>query len=983
MSQGSRVATRAIQDAVKGRETAVLDMLGVPWRDGAPHISCPYPDHADANPSWRWDELTAKANCTCAERRQSIFDVVMRLEQVDFEAAKIRVAEILGRGDLIKAQDVERHQPMDAGSLLRPPADLRDDQLVRTYLGARLGLPPDEVPMPVTLAVAWKALPYFDAPASKRAKPKLVGQFPCVIFETRAPDDGRHAHRIYVAAGGTGKADLGVDGRGRKRDPKKSATVRPGTSSSGRVVIWGDVNVAQRIVVTEGIETAAAVAVVYRRDLERGDCAVVAAISAAGIRSFKAWAAARTVTIAADRDESGAAGDAGYRAGEKAARAWALQHHAEYDIRIALPGDAGEDCDWLDLLLRDGPDAARAGIDDAEPFIASAEELEEAQHRAALQAELAEIERQYPLPEMETSRLSYLAARSGRILVHIYAGKDGEGNDSWIPIATPFGVPARLRHADQADAYGLRVTVKGMDGRSRSIEFDRATLPRMGASDIRAQLFAAGLRIEGDGEATVVQALKAADPPNEIIIVSRPGWHWLPELSAPVFVSPTGQIIGACNGCRVELAASACLPASAVAGTFEGWRAAVTAAVTAEGTPHWILAVCAPFAGPIVQLALFESCGINLSGLTSCGKTISQRLAVSAWTSPRLGAGLLQSLRTTENALETLAQGSTGTILALDEMAHVDGQALARMIYSLASGIGKARLTVKLTLLEQSHWSLFGILSGECSLEEKVQGDGGTWLAGMAVRFPDVDVTEVNRAVPQATLDAMAAIAAHHGHAGPLFVQRLIGEGYHRDTERLRCVVLKAATKLAGADADSALKRAAIPFALLLTAGELAKTLGVLPEQTEVAEAVQWGWRRFRASSDAVALDPAGQVIANLRGWIAERWDVTIKPTEPAVSRFGYERENNRESVGWYDDTAVYVPSRRIREAAGSALKEQEIARLLDQRGLLAARERQRLALRYVPKIGHVQNYALRRSEFGRLDRAKEHEFTVRDGGRR
>jgi hypothetical protein len=485
-----------------------------------------------------------------------------------------------------------------------------------TNLGARLGLRPDEVPVPATPTVGWKGLPYFDAPASRRAKPKLVGQFPCVVFETRAPDGGRHAHRIYVAAGGTGKADLGVDGRGRKRDPKKSATVRPGTSSSGRVVIWGDVNVAQRIVVTEGIETAAAVAVVYRRELEHGDCAVVAAISAAGMRSFKAWPAARTVTLAADRDESGAAGDAGYRAGEKAARAWALQHHAEYDIRIALPGEAGEDCDWLDLLLRDGPDAARAAVDEAEPFTASADELEDAQHRAALQAELAEIEREYPLPEMETSRLSYLAARSGRILVHIYAGKDGEGNDCWIPIATPFGVPARLRHANQADAYGLRVTVKGMDGRSRSIEFDRATLPRMGASDIRAQLFAAGLRIEGDGEATVVQALKAADPPDEIIILSRPGWHWLPELSAPVFVSPTGQIIGACSGCRIELAASACLPASAVAGTLEGWRAAVLAAVTAEGTPHWILAVCASFAGPIVQLALFDSCGINLSGLT-------------------------------------------------------------------------------------------------------------------------------------------------------------------------------------------------------------------------------------------------------------------------------------------------------------------------------------------------------------------------------
>jgi hypothetical protein len=80
----------------------------------------------------------------------------------------------------------------------------------------------------------------------------------------------------------------------------------------------------------------------------------------------------------------------------------------------------------------------------------------------------------------------------GRVMVHKYAGKDEEKNEIWLPIATPLGVPARLRAVDQEGAYGLRVTVRGMDRQPRAVEFDRARLARMGASEIRAHLFAAG-----------------------------------------------------------------------------------------------------------------------------------------------------------------------------------------------------------------------------------------------------------------------------------------------------------------------------------------------------------------------------------------------------------------------------------------------------------------------------------------------------------
>ena len=111
----SYVVTAEIKAAVDQRETEVLDALAIRWRDGRPHIRCPFPDHHDRRPSWRWDETAAKAHCTCSPKGLGIFDVVMRHDGCDFEAAKLRVAELLGRGDLIRRRERRRKQLQSGG----------------------------------------------------------------------------------------------------------------------------------------------------------------------------------------------------------------------------------------------------------------------------------------------------------------------------------------------------------------------------------------------------------------------------------------------------------------------------------------------------------------------------------------------------------------------------------------------------------------------------------------------------------------------------------------------------------------------------------------------------------------------------------------------------------------------------------------------------------------------------------------------------
>jgi hypothetical protein len=98
----------------------------------------------------------------------------------------------------------------------------------------------------------------------------------------------------------------------------------------------------------------------------------------------------------------------------------------------------------------------------------------------------------------------------------------------------------------------------------------------------------------------------------------------------------------------------------------------------------------------------------------------------------------------------------------------------------------------------------------------------------------------------------------------------------------------------------------------------------------------------------------------------AERWDVTIKSVD--IGAESYDRKlNNREAVAWYDDTTIYVPAQRLREAAGETLKTQQIVKALADRELISNRQDQRRAtVRWVPKIGRIDAYALKRSEFGR-----------------
>src|ERR1700687_1924438 len=115
--RGMTASVTEIKQAAAGRETDILDKLGIPWRAGQPHIRCPYLTHVDKRPSWRWDTAKRVAFCTCDQKAHSIFDVAMRTIGLDFSQAATRMAELIGGHALLRdgKAKAERHDEARPG----------------------------------------------------------------------------------------------------------------------------------------------------------------------------------------------------------------------------------------------------------------------------------------------------------------------------------------------------------------------------------------------------------------------------------------------------------------------------------------------------------------------------------------------------------------------------------------------------------------------------------------------------------------------------------------------------------------------------------------------------------------------------------------------------------------------------------------------------------------------------------------------------
>ena len=89
-----------IKERLRGREIEVLRQLGIDWppQRGRSHINCPFPDHSDKAPSWRWDKHKSAWFCTCGGG--DLISAVQRKLGRSFPEALAFICEALGLADL-------------------------------------------------------------------------------------------------------------------------------------------------------------------------------------------------------------------------------------------------------------------------------------------------------------------------------------------------------------------------------------------------------------------------------------------------------------------------------------------------------------------------------------------------------------------------------------------------------------------------------------------------------------------------------------------------------------------------------------------------------------------------------------------------------------------------------------------------------------------------------------------------------------------
>lgn len=335
-------------------------------------------------------------------------------------------------------------------------------------------------------------------------------------------------------------------------------------------------------------------------------------------------------------------------------------------------------------------------------------------------------------------------------------------------------------------------------------------------ADALGVLLSGGVEISQHKRREVLRYIASQHPQRHMRAATATGWH------DGAFVLPD-EVIGADD---VWFQATGRTASYGTAGSLDGWKAGV--AGIGDGNPLLMLAICAAFAGVLLEPLCIDGAGLHIYGDSSTGKTTALVAGISVWG----GLSFRRQWRATANGLEGAGTMHTDTLLALDEIGECAPRDLYEAAYALANGTGKSRANKHGEARKAAQWRVFVLSTGETTIAARIASGGIESKAGQGLRILDIPVTgqyglfdnlcgmDSGARLSDALRDAAAK---HYGHAGRKFVQRLTAE-------RAQGIDLsnRLSEVLAQFDApDGQERRAARVLALAALAGELAIEFGI------------------------------------------------------------------------------------------------------------------------------------------------------------
>jgi uncharacterized protein (DUF927 family) len=279
------------------------------------------------------------------------------------------------------------------------------------------------------------------------------------------------------------------------------------------------------------------------------------------------------------------------------------------------------------------------------------------------------------------------------------------------------------------------------------------------------------------------------------------------------------------------------------------------------------------------------------------------------------GQSFKRTWRSTQNAIEAIAEMHNDGLLLLDELREMsDARELDSTIYMLANGAGKGRMTKAITSRRSFSWLLVFFSTGEVKLSEHVATAGGKIKAGAEVRLLNIPADAgAGKGVFENLHDADSprAFAEYLRNAAsrqfgtPLraFIQRFI-EDWDNNVSKAKSDIDQFVKANRREGAAPEVGRALGRFALVAAAGAMATRFGITGWTSDEAQnAASRCFRDWIADRGAGGQTDVEAGIRQVRSFIAgkgaSRFQSVVQEFDP---RGNEVRERINERAGFWKE---------------------------------------------------------------------------------
>lgn len=536
-------------------------------------------------------------------------------------------------------------------------------------------------------------------------------------------------------------------------------------------------------------------------------------------------------------------------------------------------------------------------------------------------------------------------------------------------ICDPIEIIARSKSASgDGRNWGVLVRFKDFDGQEKQWNIPMQAFATDGGNEIVRGLLERGLQIKPSREAKLklLAYLQEYQTSRRVSLVYRTGWY------QGTFVLPD-SIVGE-NKSLLYYSERPVLCKLHSKGSLDDWK--INVSKYCSDNPLAIFAISSAFSGPLLTLMNMEPMGFHLYGDSSWGKSTLLNLACSVYGPP---GEYKSTFRTTDNALEGLATSHSDMFLAIDEIHQVNPRSVSEMIYMLGNGQGKHRANDRGQTKDlENKWKLTYMTSGEKQLAQYL-GDGGKKITGgMEMRFLGIYATQQQNEEDKKhmgvfnTAHGMAGgaelslfltrqMSTYYGTAFPEYINRIVSFNENGLIPFLDEGIELFLKENCTNDAGGQVQRAAVKFALVGLAGELATRFGLTGWQpNEAIESARICFTDWVSRRGGQGNMEDRQILHDLRLQLQlhgesnfKRWDknpnelsdrqstiIDSHVHSPALM-WGYRQPINLkcDEDGEAQDNIFYIFPAAFESEVCKGHDPVRVARILRERGILELRE--------------------------------------------